>query len=124
MKYILEDSAKVFRGKDPRTVKKEHPNRFLGYILGCLLMFSPLFVTVYIKVNVISNGYKITELVHQLESLRDKLTEAEAELMLIENPKSLYSIAKKMGYDYPTLGRNGHHQGVSSISKVKGFLPR
>lgn len=104
IKYILEDSSKVFKGKAKQKIdSKEETNRFIGYIIGCALMFLPLFLTVYIKANVISNGYKITKLVNELENLKDKESRAEAELMLIENPKSLYNIAKKMGFDYPKV---------------------
>lgn len=102
IKYILEDSSRVFKGKT-KTNPVEH--KFLGYVLGCIIMFLPLFVTVYIKANVVGSGYKITKLVNQLESLRDKESKAEAELMLLENPVKLYNTAKSMGFDYPTVER-------------------
>lgn len=102
IKYILEDSSKVFRGKT-KTNTAEHTDKLLGYILGCIMMFLPLFITVYIKANVVGSGYKITKLVNQLESLRDKESKAEAELMLLENPAKLYNTAKSMGFDYPTV---------------------
>lgn len=107
IKYILEDSSKVFKGKVSEVSGDENPRNLLGYLLGCFLTFLPLFVTVYVKVNVISNGYEITRLVQRIEHLRDIQSRAEAELMFMENPKYLYGIAKKMGFDYPTVDRIG-----------------
>lgn len=102
IKYILEDSSKVFRGGVKNNSVRQ-TDKFFGYVLGCVMMFIPLFATVYIKANVVSSGYKISKLVHQLESLRDKESKAESELMLLENPARLYNIAKSMGFDYPTV---------------------
>lgn len=106
IKYILEDSQKVFKGG----VRKEDAGNIFGYILGTILMFLPLFMTVYIKAQLTANGYKISKLFRELEILRDEKMQAEAELMMIENPKYLYGIAKKMGFDYPDIERmNGNN---------------
>ncbi|GBD04367.1 Cell division protein FtsL [bacterium HR19] len=91
-----------FRNKSEKGMKD-----ILGFFFGVLLAFSPFFFTVYVKSQVIKQGYKISALVKKIEELQDKKEILEAKLMTIENPKNLYTIAKKLGYENPSFDKLG-----------------
>lgn len=102
IKDLIGSNDKIFKA---RMKKKEKfgSSEMLGCVIGIILTFTPLFFTVYIKSQNVKNGYKITELVMKLQEIQDKKDNLESKLMKLENPVHLYPIAKKMGYDVPSV---------------------
>ncbi len=102
VKDLVDSDDKIFKTRMKKR-EKFGGSEMLGCIIGIILTFTPLFLTVYIKSQTVRNGYKITELVMKLQELQDKKDSLESKLMKLENPVYLYPIAKRMGYDVPSI---------------------
>jgi hypothetical protein len=98
----LVESDSVLKIKMKGKNKKNNSNIF-GFFLGTILTFLPLFATVYIKSQIINQGYKIAKMVKEVEELQDTRDSLSAKLSSLQNPKNLYKIAQKMGYELPSI---------------------
>jgi cell division protein FtsL len=100
------ESDKILRMKRKNEKNKPLSSKdILGFFFGTILTFLPLFSTVYIKSQIISQGYKIAKLVKELEELQDKRDFLSAKLNSLENPKNFFKIAQKMGYELPSIDK-------------------
>jgi hypothetical protein len=100
----LVESDSVLRIKMKGKNKKNNNNsNIFGFFFGTILTFLPLFATVYIKSQIINQGYKIAKMVKELEELQDMRDYLSAKLSSLQNPKNLYKIAQKMGYELPSI---------------------
>jgi hypothetical protein len=100
----LVESDSVLRIKMKGKNKKNNNNsNIFGFFIGTILTFLPLFATVYIKSQIINQGYKIAKMVKELEELQDTRDSLSAKLSSLQNPKNLYKIAQKMGYEFPSI---------------------
>jgi hypothetical protein len=100
----LVESDSVLRIKMKGKNKKNNNNsNIFGFFFGTILTFIPLFATVYIKSQIINQGYKIAKMVKELEELQDTRDYLSAKLSSLQNPKNLYKIAQKMGYELPSI---------------------
>ena len=72
------------------------------YLLFILLIFLPLFITVWLKNKVYEMGYKISKLEEQINSARIDNDKLKARLAYLKNPKRLEILAKKLGFSAPS----------------------
>jgi cell division protein FtsL len=100
------ESDKILRMKRKNEKNKPLSSKdIFGFFLGTILTFLPLFATVYIKSQIISQGYKIAKIVKEVEELQDKRDFLAAKLNSLENPKNFFKIAQKMGYELPSIDK-------------------